>query len=43
MRVVLLHGKEMYLRAEYTRLLMRALEETHGEIERFVYGTEDAS
>ncbi len=37
MRIVILHGPEIFLRAEYTRKLAESLRAEHGEIEQFEF------
>lgn len=37
MRIVVLHGKESFLRLEWSRRLIRSLEATHGSIDRFEF------
>ena len=37
MRVVVLHGPEIFLRSEYTRILAESLRAEHGEIEQFEF------
>ena len=42
MRVVILHGKESYLHQQYTKQIVAALENAHGEIEQFGYDGKSA-
>ena len=37
MRIVVLHGTELFLRAEFSRLLAESLRAAHGEIEQFEF------
>ncbi len=37
MPIVIVHGPELFLHAEYTRRLIESLKETHGEIEQFTF------
>ena len=41
-RIVLLVGKELFLRSQYTSMLREALEQVHGEIETFKFEGESA-
>jgi DNA polymerase III delta subunit len=42
MRIVVLHGKEAFLRTRYTQDLEEALAEKYGQIDRFVFDGETA-